>query len=129
MTMLRCLAINLAVAMITLQAHDCICTCLAQCQGHLERPRYASPKDGLKGIAGLIITISLRQYRCACSMRTQTVRALTRAPSHFMEEEETDADSHMLTPRANPFMSDEHGESFDWEWALLDPSVLCATYR
>ena len=120
MTMLRCLAINLAVAMIALQAHDHICTCLAQCQDHLERPRYASPKDSLKGIADLIITVSLRQYRYACSMRTQMVRALMRADFHFMEEEETAADSHMLTPRANPLTSDEHDDFFDWVWAFYD---------
>ena len=32
--------------------------------------------------------------------------------SQFMEEEVIDADSHMLTPRADSLMRDEHGENF-----------------
>ena len=33
-------------------------------------------------------------------MRTEAVRASMRAHSQFGQEEETSADSHMLTPRA-----------------------------
>ena len=122
MTMLRCLAIDLAVAMIALQAHKYIRSCLAQRQGHLERPRHASPKDGLEGTAGLIITVSLRQCRRVCSMRSKAVRASTRARSRFCEGRETDADSHMLTPRAISLMGDEHGDfwGIDLDWAYSD---------
>ena len=50
------------------------------------------------------------------------MRALTAAHSQYMKEEETDADSHMLTPRANSLMSDEHAKflGINRDWAFYD---------